>query len=100
VTELISNAAKHALRDRPDGLVTVTFETSGTSFALIVTDNGPGLPPEFSPAGSRTLGMALVSSLCDQLGATLTWESGAGASFRVTAPVRPRAPVVDAGTQQ
>jgi PAS domain S-box-containing protein len=103
VTELISNAAKHALRSRPDGLVTVTFETSGasqTSFALTVTDNGPGLPPDFTPGASRTLGMALVSSLCDQLGAALTWESGAGASFRVTAPVEPRARVVDVGAQQ
>ncbi len=88
VTELISNAAKHALLSRPDGLVTVTFDTSKTSFALTVTDNGPGLPPEFAPGAGRTLGMALVSSLCDQLNAALTWESGAGASFRVAASQR------------
>ena len=99
-TELISNAAKHAVQGRVDGLVTVAFETSDMIYSLTVTDNGPGLPPDFAPGASQTLGMALVSSLCDQLGGDLTWESGPGASFRVTAPQRATARVVDESTLQ
>jgi two-component sensor histidine kinase len=85
-TELVSNAAEHAVCDRPDGRVEVSFSVTDAGLTLTVGDNGPGLPQGFSPTGTQSLGMALVVALCDQLGAELEWHSGDGTRFDVRAP--------------
>jgi two-component sensor histidine kinase len=41
---------------------------------LEVSDQGVGLPADFDPARSRSLGMRLVSSLTRQLGGQLQWQ--------------------------
>lgn len=85
-TELTSNAVKHACAGRPGGALSVEFRDTGDTFVLSVSDNGPGLPDEFDPEHTNSLGMALVSSLVHQLGAGLTWSSAHGARFVVSVP--------------
>ena len=68
VTELISNAYKHAFRGRPDGRVTVSLKSvPGQKVALQVVDDGVGLPPELDLAIAKSLGIWLIRSLVRQL---------------------------------
>ncbi|MGE3190710.1 MAG: sensor histidine kinase, partial [Vicinamibacterales bacterium] len=53
VTELVTNALKHAFPDRSAGRVTVSLvrDTHGGSLSLSVADDGCGLPADAPPAG-------------------------------------------------
>jgi PAS domain S-box-containing protein len=83
ISELISNAFKHAKPDGSPGKVTVACTRSPTGLLqLTVTDDGVGLPDGFDPAESRGLGMRIVAGLSQQLRANLeAGNSGAGARF-------------------
>jgi two-component sensor histidine kinase len=82
VNELITNSAKYA-----KGTITVRLgTTSAVDRSLSVSDEGPGLPAEFDPAGGRGLGMKIIQSLVKQIGGELhiaRAEDG-GACFTVT----------------
>jgi PAS domain S-box-containing protein len=81
--ELVTNAIKH--RDTDPAVIKVTLETGPDGYALTVSDNGPGLPADFNPAKSRTLGMRIVTALTRQLGGKLDILPAAkGTTFRVT----------------
>jgi two-component sensor histidine kinase len=66
ITELVTNAAKHAFRNRDKGLVRVEVLKKADSWLSIVSDNGdaPGVP--FSGVGSK-----IISRLVQTLGGTL-----------------------------
>ncbi len=64
--ELILNSLKHAFAGRTAGLLRVDLH-AGTPCALIVSDNGCGIPPEFDVKHSSTLGIELVSGLTGQI---------------------------------
>ena len=82
VNELVTNSAKYA-----KGNITVRFETTGPGgYSLSVLDNGPGLPAQFDPAGSKGLGMKIVRALVKQIGGELRISAaheGRGARFTV-----------------
>ena len=82
INELITNAAKYA-----NGNITVRFETTGPGcYLLSVLDNGPGLPAQFDPAGTKGLGMKIVQALVKQIGGELRISAaheGRGARFTV-----------------
>lgn len=91
--ELVTNAFKHASGRGPAAVSVVLAHKDGTA-CLTVSDNGPGLPPGFDPAGSRRLGLQLVLALTSQLKGTLAWENDGGARFRVDFPLdTPKDPV-------
>ena len=71
VNELVTNAIKHGR-----GRITVTLAPSGKGHALSVSNDGDGLPEGFDPAGSKGLGMTLVSSLAAQIGGELRIDRG------------------------
>jgi len=81
--ELITNAIKH--RDVDPAIIRVSLESQQDSFTLTVSDQGPGLPPDFDPAKSRTLGMRIVTALIRQIGGRLDIPPTAkGTTFSVT----------------
>ena len=84
VNELVTNAAKHAYPPPHTGEVSIQLERKGGDLRLSVGDSGPGLPAEPPASG---LGMRMVRSLTQQLGATLSVEHHPGATFRVRAPL-------------
>jgi len=66
-SELITNAAKYGT-----GRITVSLETNlETGYALLVTNDGPGLPEGFDPAAGKGLGMRIIRSLVKQIGGEL-----------------------------
>jgi two-component system, sensor histidine kinase PdtaS len=80
VSELITNSAKYA-----KGSITVRIERSAAAHLLSVSDGGPGLPPGFSPASSKGLGMKIIQNLVKQIGGTLQFAPGDdGHGTRVT----------------
>jgi two-component sensor histidine kinase len=83
VNELVTNAAKHAYPPLRSGEISVRLEHALTGVVLTVGDSGPGMPPEPSKSG---LGMRLIRSLCQQMGATLEVEPPPGAAFRIHLP--------------
>jgi two-component sensor histidine kinase len=93
VNELVTNAAKHAYPPPARGLVSVKLAHADGELVLTVGDSGKGLPAEPSPTG---LGMRLVRSLVQQLGARLEVVHSPGATFHVRLP-DPQRPARPAG---
>ncbi|MFZ9887097.1 MAG: sensor histidine kinase, partial [Myxococcota bacterium] len=96
LNELITNAFKYGLvrgaaREAPSGGrtgsecdVIVEVGIEGDLIRLAVTDSGPGVPPDFNPDRSSTLGLQLIRSLNRQLRGNLAVDSDRGARFVVT----------------
>ncbi len=83
LNELVTNALKHAFRDRADGELTVALhaDANGT-ICLRVIDNGVGLPADWRQ--SPSLGLQLVQMLTSQVGGTLDVRSDGGTAFTLT----------------
>jgi two-component sensor histidine kinase len=83
LTELLSNAHKHAFVDKKEGNVTISIRRCGEEIELAVADDGVGLPADFNYRETETLGMQLISALINQLNGTLELEQGNGTLFKV-----------------
>jgi PAS domain S-box-containing protein len=98
VNELVSNALKHGFPEGRAGEVRTTLQPApqeGT-WLLRVSDTGVGLPADFELARQKSMGLQLVTQLCQQLGGTLEVHSrpGQGAAFSVSFRVDTPAPLV------
>jgi two-component sensor histidine kinase len=86
ITELLSNALKHAFPGGRAGTVRVAFQREGDRFALSVGDDGVGLPDEVNPHAPGSLGLRIVQMLVEQIRGAVEVLPGPGATFRVTYP--------------
>lgn len=75
VNELLLNAIEHGLRDKENGKIHVVLEDLGDQVRVIVQDNGLGLPLDFAPDQSRSLGLQIIHTLVtDDLKGNLLME--------------------------
>lgn len=83
VNELVTNALKYATGLDKEKDVLVSLESHGAEFLVLkVTDQGPGLPSDFSLEKSKGLGSTLIHSLVQSLKGKLTFEtSDKGTAF-------------------
>lgn len=101
LVNLLSNAVRHS---PSGGCIRVTLRSEGRRIEFVVQDEGPGIPVEiqerifdpferFDPhSGVGTgLGLPVSRRLAEVLGGRLTLmsETGAGASFMLSLPLRP-----------
>lgn len=76
VNELLLNAVEHGLANRPRGKIDVRVNDLGDAVELRVEDDGSGLPPNFKPEQSTSLGLQIVHTLVtDDLKGQLQMES-------------------------
>ncbi len=87
VTELISNSAKHAFPRDVGGRIRLRLKRgeNGGLF-LEVQDSGTGLPENFDPVRSSSLGLKLVQALTEQLHGSARWENENGLRVSITFP--------------
>jgi PAS domain S-box-containing protein len=90
ITELLSNAFKHAFPDGRSGTVEVAIRQQADRLQLSVRDDGIGLPADLDPAAADTLGLQLVRALTEQLDGILELDRRDGTRFRVSFPIRCR----------
>jgi two-component sensor histidine kinase len=89
VTELVTNACKHAFPDERPGSVTIRLSETAEGYRLVVEVLEWGLPADFDPSASSGLGMRLVNNFVQNLAGTLTVSvrtTGRGTSFTATFP--------------
>jgi two-component system, sensor histidine kinase PdtaS len=83
LSELATNALRHAFPDNRTGSVRLALETSGEDrYRLSVTDDGVGMPP--SASAEPTLGWTLVRKLAQQLDAELVVRVSSGTCVELT----------------
>jgi two-component sensor histidine kinase len=87
VTELVTNAIRFAFPGQRTGRVRISLEVLGKRATLTVDDDGIGLPLEFDPTKSPTLGFKLVLALAEQLGSKLELLPGSGTAIRFDFPL-------------
>ncbi|MBD2496991.1 histidine kinase dimerization/phosphoacceptor domain -containing protein [Nostoc sp. FACHB-280] len=85
INELVSNALKYAFPNQSTGEIIVSLEqTDHYNLILIIQDNGVGLPQDFDPKHTKTLGIILVQGLVKQLRGTIEVHSQQGTKFKIT----------------
>jgi two-component sensor histidine kinase len=93
LSELIQNAAEHGLAEA-GGAIEVAVQRRGEDghelLEVTITDDGAGLPDDFSP-GRSGLGTQIVQSLVQDLRGRITWEAAKprGTRVRFLARLRP-----------
>jgi PAS domain S-box-containing protein len=85
VNELISNSLKYAFPDNREGEVRIELDEQPAGMArLIVADNGIGFRSDIDWATSTSLGLRLVRTLAQQLGAAVEVKTSTGTEVRLT----------------
>ena len=90
INEVVSNSLKHAFPQGRNGEVYIGLRRqSNGDVALVLSDDGIGLPDDLDCMTSPSLGLRLVRTLAQQLRAKLDIRSPGGAEVSVTfTPVR------------
>jgi len=100
LNELITNAIKYAYPNG-EGEILIRVSSEEDFVTMMVSDQGIGLPRDFNPHTSASLGMTLIQSLTGQLNGQFEVGAAPGASFTVRFirdSVRPSAYAAPAGS--
>jgi two-component system, sensor histidine kinase PdtaS len=88
VNELITNALKHAFRNRDHGEIRIALtRQSGNEALLSVSDNGIGLPDHVDIETTETIGLQLVELLASQLDGVVSINRSDPTSFSLRFPI-------------
>ena len=84
INELVSNSLKYAFPDGREGEVCIELREHSEGLArLVVADNGIGLRSDIDWSSARSLGLRLVRSLAEQLGAKIEVKSDSGTEVQL-----------------
>lgn len=87
VAEALANAIEHGFADQRAGTVVIeTVRDDSGAMRIEVRDDGKGLPNDFDPDRSDSLGLRIARTLADQLSGTFELLPGVGTTARLTLP--------------
>ncbi|WP_051219434.1 PAS domain S-box protein [Oceanobacter kriegii] len=84
MNEVITNSVKHAFPKRRGGYIRVMLVEREAEVAVVVEDNGVGLPEGVRPGTGGSLGFQLIVGLVEQMDGKLITESDTGVRFTLT----------------
>lgn len=86
VNEIISNALKHAFigRKNENKRIKIAAFEEEQKVIISIEDNGVGLPKNFEPEKSDSLGMQLIYTLIEQLEGNIDMSSEGGTKYLIT----------------
>ena len=88
INELLSNAYKHAFRDRKEGTIEISAAQDKGRISITIRDDGIGLPDNFEINNTNSLGLKLIRTLMEyQLKGTLMFKSQEGTRVNIEFPV-------------
>ena len=91
VTELVTNAAKHAYKDDEPGEIRVSLTRNAGTARITVRDEGIGLPPNFKLGRGGGLGTRLLMALAQQTQAQVSaGRLDKGTEFTIELPLEER----------
>lgn len=89
INEAVSNSIKYAFKNVQKGMISISLiHANDGSYALNISDNGPGLPADFDLFETNSLGMSLMYGLTQQLEGDFLLSSEVGLSITVIFEVR------------
>jgi two-component sensor histidine kinase len=87
INELIQNSLEHGFVGLNEGVIGVDIASGKDSYQIEIYDNGVGLPANFTPQATRSLGLQIVRTLVENdLGGQFTLYSNAGTRARIIIP--------------
>jgi len=86
ITELVTNASKHAFPDGKKGNIYLELARSDKRTILTVRDDGRGMPLNIEQEKTSTMGLLLVRSLTKQLNAEMKIDTSSGTRFSFLLP--------------
>ena len=85
LNEAVTNSLKYAFMATQQGTINVELTAlDNQTYLLVVSDDGVGLPMDFNPNKSRTLGMNLMRGLSRQIGGNLQISQNNGVQVSLT----------------
>jgi two-component sensor histidine kinase len=87
LNEMVTNALKYAFPIHQTGTISILLKQTDMSIEMQISDNGIGLPPDFSIEQTNTLGLTLLKGLTGQLNGTYIVENKSGLSITVKFPI-------------
>lgn len=89
LTELLSNALKHAFPPGKKGEINIVVRPGIPGMlTLVVRDNGVGIPPDINVSESQSLGLQLVHLLTKQVKGTIEIKRSKGTTVTITFPYK------------
>ena len=84
INEALTNALKYAFPAGRTGSVKIELREMGEEgYELVIADDGVGLPADYDPTRSRSLGMTLIRGFSEQLGGQLQISGQSGLRLRL-----------------
>ena len=88
INEALSNIFNHAFQNKPDGIITLTFNTSEKNYIVHVIDNGIGFDPKrINRTKNKGLGLDIMQSLIIQLDGSIDIVNNNGSDVIIKFPV-------------
>jgi two-component sensor histidine kinase len=85
--ELVTNSIKYAFVGRSEGMVRIELKRDRDELRLLVSDDGIGLPADFSPEDNSGLGLRLASLLAEQHKGHLSWQGEGRRNVELSLPM-------------
>lgn len=93
VNEAITNSFKYGLKSADPGRLSLSCRRQARGRCrLVVSDNGPGFPPDILSGQGRDFGFTLMALEAEELGGKLEIEAGPGAAIAVSFPLPANTP--------
>jgi two-component sensor histidine kinase len=89
VNEAVTNAIKYAFTNAGRGnMIKITSKRTDRDHWLVsIADNGKGLPPDYHPEASKSLGMSLMFGLSRQLRGRIAFVNDGGVKVELKFPI-------------